>query len=528
MFNSRTRARAALFALCAMLVISLGLTGSVGAAPADYSVTGGWFYTQTGGGQGNGYSILDAGTDTSGQTIRFWTEFKRLGGLETLGYPVGQSYTGADGFVYQPFQRGVLQWRPELGRSFLANTFEQLQNAGKDNWLFDAKGLPAPIVNDGSGGDYATARATRLGWLTNSAIQSKFLANPNPGAISGWNIERSIEMYGLPMSRPEQHGPFISQRFQRVAFQLWTEDVAGMPAKGSVVGILGGDLMKEAGLLPAGAIIPLGPGGSAPVATPVPTATATPVAPAWGWHSTTVQGFPNCGTTYLRGYVRDAGGNGVNGMAIKSWNDWGNEHVAGSRNYQNSDGYWDRLIGSGIRAGKWYVALVDGSGNIASDTVTINFTDSCASGGVQQIEIEFKQGGWSAATPVASQPTATPVPQSGGGDFYWRISNQQGFSNCGTTYFRGWVRDSAGNGVNGMAIRSWNDWGNVNTIGSRNYMGTDGYFDRVLKAGGPQAGRWYVALVDGNGVISSQTAVLDFNDNCTSGVQQIDLEIKPR
>ena len=108
MFNSRTRARAALFALCAMLVISLGLTGSVGAAPADYSVTGGWFYTQTGGGQGNGYSILDAGTDTSGQTIRFWTEFKRLGGLETLGYPVGQSYTGADGFVYQPFQRGVL------------------------------------------------------------------------------------------------------------------------------------------------------------------------------------------------------------------------------------------------------------------------------------------------------------------------------------------------------------------------------------------------------------------------------------
>ncbi len=43
-------------------------------------------------------------------------------------------------------------------------------------------------------------------------------------------MNRSIELYGLPMSRPERFGPFISQRFQRVAFQLWVEEVPGSPA----------------------------------------------------------------------------------------------------------------------------------------------------------------------------------------------------------------------------------------------------------------------------------------------------------
>src|SRR5262249_23246263 len=127
----------------------------------DYAISGGWFFTQTGGGGGQGFARPDAGTDSSGHVIKFWSEFKRLGGVLTLGYPVGQPYVGADGFHYQPFQRGVLQWRPELDQAVLSNTFEILQAAGRDDWLFSVKGIPRPISDDGSGGDFAKAVTIR-------------------------------------------------------------------------------------------------------------------------------------------------------------------------------------------------------------------------------------------------------------------------------------------------------------------------------------------------------------------------------
>ena len=388
-------ARPALILLALVLALSAAGPAFAETGP-DYAIAGGWFFTQTGGGQGQGYAVRDAGTDSSGNTIKFWTEFRRLGGVSTLGYPVGQPYVGSDGFTYQPFQRGVLQWRPERGVAVLSNTFEILQAAGRDDWLFDGKGVPRPISDDGSGGNFGKAVATRLGWLTNDAIKAKFLANPNPQAIGSWSQDRAIELYGLPMSQPEKHGPFVSQRFQRIAFQLWVEDVPGMPAKGSVVGVLGGDLMKEAGLLPAGAGQPLGPGGTGTAQpTPAPQPTATPVPPPaanYPWRVTSVQGWPNCGTTYIRAYTRDAAGNGVNGMTLKSWNDWGNEYVASTRNYNGKDGYWDRVIGPGVRAGKWYVMLIDGSGRQSSDIATVDFTGSCAEnqGNVQEAEVEFR------------------------------------------------------------------------------------------------------------------------------------------
>ena len=378
-----------LLSFIAVVTLLLAVAGpALAETEQDYSIPDGWFFTQTGG-QGQGYAVKDSGTDSNGSTIKFWTEFKRLGGISTLGYPIGQPYAGSDGFTYQPFQRGVLQWRPELRLAMMSNTFEILQNAGRDDWLFEAKGVPKPIVDDGSGGDYAKAVATRMGWMTDDAIRTKFLANPNPQAISGWNRDRAIELYGLPMSLPEKHGPFISQRFQRVSFQHWVEDVPGMPPKGSVVGVLGGDLMKEAGLLPASAVQLLGPGGATLQPQPTPT---PPPAATYPWRVTRVQGFPNCGTTYIRVYARNANGEGVNGMAIKSWNDYGNEYTAGTRNYNGQDGYWDRVIGPGARAGRWYVALLDGAGQQSSDVATVDFTGSCEPGGgnVQEAEVEFR------------------------------------------------------------------------------------------------------------------------------------------
>ena len=182
--------------------------------------------------------------------ILFADEYERLGGVDTLGHPASYRFTLGDGFTYQVTQRALLQWRPEANAAYLGNIFQMLEQAGLDEWLLREKGIPLPIKDDGAGGDWNKAKETRLSWLTNERIKAKYLANPNPDAISGWSVNRSIELYGLPMSRPARHGPFISQRFQRVAFQLWVDEIAGSPAPGTVIGVLAGDLLKEAGLVP--------------------------------------------------------------------------------------------------------------------------------------------------------------------------------------------------------------------------------------------------------------------------------------
>ncbi len=200
-------------------------------------------------GRGQSAVIFDYEVTNDGG-ILFADEYERLGGVDTLGYPASYRYMQG-GFTYQVTQRALLQWRPEVGSAYLGNIFEMLEKAGHDQWLLQAKGIPLPIKDDGSGGDWNKAKATRLSWLTNEQIKAKYLANPNPSAISDWNEDRSIELYGLPMSMPEKHGPFISQRFQRVAFQLWVDEIPGSPAPGTVIGVLAGDLLKEAGLVPA-------------------------------------------------------------------------------------------------------------------------------------------------------------------------------------------------------------------------------------------------------------------------------------
>ena len=193
---------------------------------------------------------------TNDYGISFADEFERLGGAPALGYPASYRFRLSDGFTYQLTQGVLLQWRPEVRRAYLGNTFEMLEKAGVDHWLLDTKGIPLPIKEDGSGGDWNKARQTRLSWLTNEKIKAKYFANPNPDGIASWSENQAIELYGLPMSYPEKHGPFVSQRFQRVAFQLWVEEVDGMPAVGTVVRVLGGDLLKEACLVPAHALAP--------------------------------------------------------------------------------------------------------------------------------------------------------------------------------------------------------------------------------------------------------------------------------
>lgn len=184
---------------------------------------------------------------TNDSGILFDDAFRWFGGVSTLGYPSTQRFVQG-GLVYQAMQGAVLQWRPDYGHSVLANTFEWFTEAGKDDYLLATAGVPKPIRDDGSGGDWQKAKQTRLSWLTDDAIRQKFL--------SAGSVDRAIELYGLPMSRPERHGPFITQRFQRIAFQHWVDPVPGMPPPGSVVRVLGGDLLKQVGMIPSSATEP--------------------------------------------------------------------------------------------------------------------------------------------------------------------------------------------------------------------------------------------------------------------------------
>jgi hypothetical protein len=132
----------------------------------------------------------------------------------------------------------------------LANVFDVFSKSGRDADL-QKRGIPAPIADDGSGGDFQKAVQVRLTWLTQPEIKARYLANPNPGDIKSWDQSHSIQLYGLPTSQPVRSGPFVVQRFQRVAFQLWVDAVPGQPSPGTVVPILGGDLAKEFGIVPS-------------------------------------------------------------------------------------------------------------------------------------------------------------------------------------------------------------------------------------------------------------------------------------
>ncbi|MCL4533714.1 MAG: hypothetical protein M1370_00945 [Bacteroidetes bacterium] len=233
-----------------VLASSLLPGGAARAAPLDWKISNGWFYTQAAGGQAEGFAVTDDGG------ITFWQAFSEMGGPESLGYPVSWRYVGEGGYIYQAFQAGVLQWQPSQRQAVLTNTFELMQKANKDNFLA-ARGVPKPIADDGARGDWQKAKAARLGWLTNDVIRGYYLHSPIPQLADTWTEDDAINLYGLPMSKPVRSGPFLVQRFQRIALQLWLGDVPNMPSAGTVVRVLGGDLLKDAGLLPLDSLRPL-------------------------------------------------------------------------------------------------------------------------------------------------------------------------------------------------------------------------------------------------------------------------------
>ncbi|MGH2541722.1 MAG: hypothetical protein ACRDIB_02925, partial [Ardenticatenaceae bacterium] len=125
-----------------------------------------------------------------------------------------------------------------------------------------------------------------------------------------------------------------------------------------------------------------------------------------------VQRIPNCGLTQIFGTVLDSAGNPKSGVRVRvTWQDGSAETVSGSyvRPETNASG-WDFTLDSRAKAGTWQVMLVDESGNLLSEPLTVFTTDVCSGpDAANAVKVEFREG---AGTPA---PPAPPPAPGGGG-----------------------------------------------------------------------------------------------------------------
>ena len=265
----------------AMLVALVGGALSPGVAAAatlDYDIADGHFYTQTNGfpegTNASGYSV------TNKDGVRFWDEFKRLGGVSRVGYPMSRRFIW-DGFVTQVFQKAVFQWRPDENKVYFINTFDQMSIAGKDAWLEAFKSTPKPL--DGAvfdaGKSWDQVVAGRLALLNaNPAIKAVYYSVPDP-----------ISLFGLPTSQVTDNGNHYVIRLQRAVIQQWKVDVPWAKA-GQATIANGGDVSVQAGMFAANITTPMaGPNDDSPVTppgegtTPNPNPVVLPPATGFGY-----------------------------------------------------------------------------------------------------------------------------------------------------------------------------------------------------------------------------------------------------
>ncbi|MGB0384270.1 MAG: hypothetical protein ACPGWR_05530 [Ardenticatenaceae bacterium] len=206
----------------------------------DYDIPNGHFFTQTANAVG-GFTVVDD------EQARFWSEFQRLGGLQTVGYPISRRFE-QDGFVTQAFQKFVLQWRPEAGQAWPVNVFDELSKKGFDQTLLSTYQTPEIIISsefddpNASWEDVVFRRQELLN--ANEAIRARYFSVTDP-----------LNVFGLPTSHVEYMGSHYAMRTQRALFQQWTEETP-WAAKGEVTIANGGDIAKQLGWLPGDALEP--------------------------------------------------------------------------------------------------------------------------------------------------------------------------------------------------------------------------------------------------------------------------------
>ncbi len=216
----------------------------------DWVIPGGYFFTQTNGVEGNdelGYAVLDD------EEAEFWTWFKRLGGLQALGYPVSQRFRH-DGFVAQAFQKVILLWDEQIQGVHLMNLFDELSAAGADQFLETHRFIPmSESWEEDAGEPWPVIVANHLMLLEEDpAIKAAYYTEQEQG-------RDPITFNGLPMGIRD-YGDVVVVRAQRRAFQHWKIETP-WASVGEVVVVNGGDLAKELNLVSPEAQVPI----SAPV-----------------------------------------------------------------------------------------------------------------------------------------------------------------------------------------------------------------------------------------------------------------------
>ncbi len=207
----------------------------------DLAIANGRFFSQTGSQSGLGYYVFDDGG------ANFWTAFQSAGGVPAIGYPISNRYHDG-GFVYQAFQKAILQWSPEAENFNHVNTVDWLGRIADEDELFGRRQVPraVPLLADygldpRNPDDYSHIVQNHLQLLAmDQQIRDFFLAEP-----------RWLELYGLPISYHD-FGSLRVMRTQRQLIQVWNVADIGGPVGVAVLANTG-EMAKEYGLVPPSA-----------------------------------------------------------------------------------------------------------------------------------------------------------------------------------------------------------------------------------------------------------------------------------
>lgn len=340
-------------------------TGPVTAAAPDFDIPGGHFFTQAngqGGEGGTGYSITDEGS------IPFWTRFQALGGVSKIGYTSSKRFQ-YKGFTNQTTQKYILQWQPS--GLFYLNVFDELAAMGKNDWLASVRSIPKPDTFDEAGKSFDQITAARLALLdANPAIKAVYMASADP-----------VRDHGLPTTKVVDIGPAFVIRNQRDAMQQWKTDQPWAKA-GEVTIVNGGDIAKEAGLVPADAATPEAAPGTTPApatatpapATPTPTPTTTaPPAPQYQYLPQSTTWEPNCGLVAIKMHIMALDGGNLNNVRVfvQSAGSWNTISVPTGQESRDP-GWTNVILRTDPVAEPWSVWIIDDAGKQVSPTVNLS------------------------------------------------------------------------------------------------------------------------------------------------------------
>lgn len=210
----------------------------------------------------SGLNFQRVAIQVNASATQFDNEVLRRGEQNALGPEILAPYRGGDSFFYQPRVGALLQWRPERNTYFNANTSELLDLSVVGPGQYRLPGVGRDEVNPGGWDQTVDAR---FAWLTDPVIKQRYFAPP-AGVTGPWNVNGSIVMYGLPVSKPTQIGPYVVQRFQRAVIRHWVastpahpewkDSVAVVPLQQAVL-----NFMPEIDPIAAGQIARVGRGG---------------------------------------------------------------------------------------------------------------------------------------------------------------------------------------------------------------------------------------------------------------------------